>query len=212
VRILETYGSKGGVWLGYTLAAVFSLNLTEGIYMERKTLYLAVVASIVACAFTAQAKDNNKQLIKDALSAAPPTLRDKVGVMDWQHTMLHKGSSTYICMPTPPQLKGSAPMCMDDTWMEWADAWANKKPFQAKALGISYMLAGDEGASNIDPYAQGPTADNDWIVEGPHLMLLVPDKALLDALPTDPQNGGPYVMWKNTPYAHIMVPIGARKK
>ena len=22
----------------------------------------------------------------------------------------------------------------------------------------------------------------------------------------DPENGGPYVMWKGTPYAHIMVP------
>ena len=28
----------------------------------------------------------------------------------------------------------------------------------------------------------------------------------------DPFNGGPYVMWKGTPYAHIMVPIGPPKK
>ena len=36
------------------------------------------------------------------------------------------------------------------------------------------MLAGDEGASNIDPYAEGPTDDNEWIREGAHLMLLAP--------------------------------------
>jgi hypothetical protein len=30
----------------------------------------------------------------------------------------------------------------------------------------------------------------------------------LSALPTDPNNGGPWVMWKGTPYAHIMVPVG----
>lgn len=179
--------------------------------MERKMLYLTAVLSLIACAFAAQAKDHHKHMMRDALSAAPPTMRDHVSVMDWQHNMLRQGTSPYTCMPTPPQLKGTAPMCMDATWMEWADAWANKKPFQAKALGISYMLAGDEGASNIDPYAEGPTADNQWIVEGPHLMLIVPDAALLDALPTDPNNGGPYVMWKNTPYAHIMIPIGARK-
>ena len=71
------------------------------------------------------------------------------------------------------------------------------------------MLSGDEGASNIDPYADSPTNDNQWIVEGAHLMILAP-AALLDTLPTDPQNGGPYVMWKDTPYAHIMVPIGSR--
>ena len=29
----------------------------------------------------------------------------------------------------------------------------------------------------------------------------------LDSLPTDPKNGGPWVMFKGTPYAHIMVPI-----
>ncbi len=28
---------------------------------------------------------------------------------------------------------------------------------------------------------------------------------------TDPHNGGPYVMWKGTPYAHLMVPIGSRE-
>ncbi len=38
-------------------------------------------------------------------------------------------------------------------------------------------------------------------------MILVPDPALLDGISTDPWNGGPYVMWKGTPYAHIMVPV-----
>ncbi|TKB48529.1 hypothetical protein FCL40_12530 [Ferrimonas sediminicola] len=149
-------------------------------------------------------------MLEDALSAAPPTLRDKVTVMDWNNNVLKEGSSDYTCFPTPPQLQGKAPMCMDGPWMAWADAWMNKKPFQAKALGISYMLAGDEGASNIDPYAEGPTEDNQWIKEGPHLMIITPDRALLDSLPTDPGYGGPYVMWKGTPYEHIMVPVGTR--
>ena len=100
-------------------------------------------------------------------------------------------------------------MLMDNAWMEWADAWSNKKEFAADKLGISYMLAGDEGASNIDPYAEGPTDDNEWIVEGPHLMIIAPPE-LLESFPTDPDSGGPYVMWKGTPYAHLMVPVGAR--
>ncbi|GAM70181.1 hypothetical protein JCM19236_5728 [Vibrio sp. JCM 19236] len=78
-------------------------------------------------------------------------------------------------------------------------------------MGISYMLAGDGGASNINPYDTEKTDDNQWIVEGPHLMIITPDAALLESLPTDPSQGGPYVMWKGTPYAHIMVPIGERK-
>jgi hypothetical protein len=40
-------------------------------------------------------------------------------------------------------------------------------------------------------------------------MILAP-AAMLDAFPTDPDSGGPYVMWKGTPYAHLMVPIGSR--
>jgi hypothetical protein len=40
-------------------------------------------------------------------------------------------------------------------------------------------------------------------------MLLVPDMKALDTLPTDPHAGGPWVMWKGTPYAHVMVPLGS---
>ncbi|CAM4001223.1 hypothetical protein [Shewanella aquimarina] len=171
---------------------------------------LLLAATLALLAGAAQAADK-QALLEDALNAAPPTLRDKVTVMDWDNNVLQKGSVDYTCFPTPPSLQGTAPMCMDGPWMEWADAWMNKKPFQAKAVGISYMLAGDGGASNTDPYAEGETADNQWIVEGPHLMILMPDPALLDSLPTDPYAGGPYVMWKGTPYAHIMVPVGPRK-
>nr|WP_321269751.1 hypothetical protein [uncultured Tolumonas sp.] len=164
---------------------------------------------ILTSVFGVNAADN-EQLLKDALRAAPSSLRDKVTVMDWNHNVLQKGTSKYTCFPTPPQMQGTAPMCMDAIWMKWADAWMNKKPFEAKAIGISYMLAGDEGASNIDPYAKGKTANNQWIKEGPHLMIITPDKKHLNSLPTDPHNGGPYVMWKGTPYAHIMVPLGEK--
>ena len=151
-----------------------------------------------------------ESLLEDALSAAPPTLRDKVTVLDWENNVLQKGDNQYTCFPTPPQLPGKAPMCMDGPWMEWAKAWMNKTPFTAKTLGISYMLAGDEGASNIDPYAKGETKDNQWIKEGPHLMIITPDTEMLNTFTTDPSEGGPYVMWKGTPYAHIMIPIGKR--
>jgi hypothetical protein len=67
------------------------------------------------------------------------------------------------------------------------------------------MLAGDSGASNSDPYATEPT--DDWVVGGPHLMIIVPDPSMLEGIPTDPENGGPWVMWKGTPYVHIMVPV-----
>jgi hypothetical protein len=38
-------------------------------------------------------------------------------------------------------------------------------------------------------------------------MIVVPDVRALSGLSTDPANGGPYVMFAGTPYAHIMAPV-----
>ena len=150
--------------------------------------------------------DPREAMIADALSAAPPSVAATAMVMDWEGNMLKENSGPYTCMPTPASLGGRAPMCMDGPWMAWADAWSKHQEFKTDRVGISYMLGGDGGASNIDPYAAGPTDDNQWVVEGPHLMILVPDPAMLEGISTDPKSGGPYVMWKGTPYAHVMVP------
>jgi len=147
--------------------------------------------------------------LADALSAAWPGMTADAMVVDWEGNVLKEGSNGYTCLPTPPMLTGTSPMCMDTEWMEWANAWQNKTDYVADSLGIAYMLAGDEGASNIDPYAEGPTEDNDWVREGAHLMVIAPAE-LLSEYPTDPDNGGPYVMWNDTPYAHLMVPVGSR--
>jgi hypothetical protein len=41
-------------------------------------------------------------------------------------------------------------------------------------------------------------------------MMLVPDRGILDSMSTDHLNGGPWVMWPETPYAHIMIPLENR--
>ena len=105
------------------------------------------------------------------------------------------------------------PMCLDKEWKTWGEAWMTKKdPPQPKSVGVAYMLRGDNGASNTDPYATKPTPDNQWVVSGPHIMILPTDRSQLDAYPTDPNTGGPWVMWKGTQYAHIMVPVAAMPK
>jgi hypothetical protein len=159
------------------------------------------------------AEPDNEALIRDALRAAPPAVASTASVMDWDHKILKQGSGAYTCMPSDPGTRakgGYNPMCLDQPWMAWLDAYVGKKPFQTDRTGIAYMLAGDTGASNIDPYAKGPTADNQWVAEGPHIMVLFPSPAQLEGLSTDPDRGGAYVMWKGTPYAHVMVPVAAR--
>jgi hypothetical protein len=150
--------------------------------------------------------------IRKAMSAAPPEISRNATIMDvgadGKMKQLRAGTNGWMCMSDP----SGDPMCLDKEWQGWADAWINKKDPQIKTVGIAYMLRGDKGASNTDPYASKATADNQWVVSGPHVMVLTPDTAQLDALPTDPHNGGPWVMWKGTRYAHIMVPTASMPK
>ena len=97
-------------------------------------------------------------------------------------------------------------------WLAWADAWMNRKPLVApKTISFGYMLQGDFPTSNVDPYATAATADNEWLEDGgPHVMMLVPDLKMLEGMSTDPNNGGPYVMWRGTDFAHVMIPTPKR--
>jgi hypothetical protein len=182
--------------------------------MTMKTSELSTAALGAAMLFVAgaSAAEHDKQaLIESALSAAPPMVTETATVKDMTGNVLKEGSGAYTCFPR--EGTGESPMCVEKAWEAWVDAFMNNKPFTAPGVGIAYMLAGDAadgGASNIDPAAKQPTADNQWIVEGPHLMIIVPDPAQLEAFPAEPTSGEPYVMWKGTPYAHIMVPTGPR--
>lgn len=170
----------------------------------------ATLLALLGLALPAGAHGDDRQaMMQDALRAAPPAIADTATVKDWDGNVLRQGTGAYVCMPTPTQMQGSSPMCLDRAWQAWAEAWSKKAPFSGDQGGVAYMLAGDQGASNTDPFAQGPSADNQWVVEGPHIMLLMPAQALA-AFSDDPNNGGPYVMWKGTPYAHVMVPVGPR--
>lgn len=154
---------------------------------------------------------NKEELIKSALSGAPPMIAATAAVKDSKGNVLRPGSGAYTCFPR--EQAGTAPICVEKAWEAWIDARKNNKPFTAPGVGIAYMLAGDApdgGASNVDPQAKAPTEHNHWVVEGPHVMILVPDAAALDSLPAEPGTGDPYVMWKGTPYAHIMAPVAAR--
>jgi hypothetical protein len=52
-----------------------------------------------------------------------------------------------------------------------------------------------------------------FLVFGVAAAILFPlDSSRLEALPTDPNTAGPWIMWKGTKYAHIMVPTAAMSK
>jgi hypothetical protein len=162
-------------------------------------------------------KLTDSQKIANAMSAAPAAIAKNAAIMDWpakegdKPRQLRAGTNGWVCFPNSPTEFGGAsvadPMCLDKAWQAWADAWEKKVPPKIDGPGIAYMLKGDKGSSNTDPFATGPTPTNEWVVSPPHIMVLYPDPKLLETYPTDPKTGGPWVMWKGTPYAHLMVPV-----
>jgi hypothetical protein len=163
-------------------------------------LPIVLVSLLFVTVLQAGAQDK-EALIREALSAAPPEVAKTAIVRNWDGTVLKPGTGAYTCYPTRDSMKkrGKMSMCLDKTWQAWADAWQNKKPFKANEVGIAYMLAGDVGSSNTDPYAEAPTSNNQWVEPGPHIMIIVPNPAELEGISTDPYSGGPFVMWKAHP-------------
>jgi hypothetical protein len=161
-----------------------------------------VLGSLIATA----AHHESDALIADAMSAAPHSVTKKATIKDGAGKVLRKGSNGWTCYPGS---KAMGPMCNRPQWDALIQAVMSKSPIDVEELSISYMLAGEgdaAGVSNIDPFATEPTPTNQWVKESPHLMILVPDQKILEGMSTDPKDPV-YVMWKDTPYAHIMVRI-----
>jgi hypothetical protein len=152
--------------------------------------------------------------LKLAMTAGPADVTKDAAVVEMDEKgmmrQLRAGTNGWTCMllPTSKDVSMDA-MCGDQTWMAWGDAYMAKKPPVSTGFGVAYMLHGDHGASNTDPFAMSPSDTNAWVVSPPHVMLLVPDAKILDTLSVDPHTGGPWVMWKGTPYAHVMVPLSS---
>ena len=143
-----------------------------------------------------------------AENAGPASLSKRATIMDWNGTVVRKGTNGWTCMPDNPNTSGRDPWCMNEPWLNFIEALKNKQKPVYTQVGIAYMLQGDTPVSNTDPYATAPAPGDDWVEGlGAHIMVLVPDVSALKSVPTDSKNGGPWIMWADTPYAHLMVPI-----
>jgi len=140
--------------------------------------------------------------------AAPASLSAHATIMDLEGNVIRQGTNGWVCMPDDPNTDGSDPMCVNQPWVGFGEALKNKTAPSYTQVGIGYMLQGDKAVSNTDPFAKDPKPGEDWVEGlGAHIMVLIPDQASMKNIPTDSKNGGPWVMWAGTPYAHIMIPI-----
>jgi hypothetical protein len=114
--------------------------------------------------------------VASAESAAPESIAHDAAIATIDATgamkTIREGKNGWTCMADSPATPGPDPMCMDANAAKWAAAWIGKKPPPTGTVGVMYMLEGGTDASNTDPYATKPTADNDWVKTGPHIMIV----------------------------------------
>ncbi|HVE26221.1 MAG TPA: hypothetical protein VNC22_12490 [Sporichthya sp.] len=149
--------------------------------------------------------------IKSAMSAAPRSVSGSATILDYPNAdgkfvTLRAGSNDWTCLPDDPSTPGNDPICADAQVMKWFDAWvAHEKP-KLDSDGFAYMLKGASDASNTDPFATEPAPGEDWMSSSAHVMVFPKHPRSLRGVTTDMDNGGPWVMFAGTPYAHMMIP------
>ncbi len=172
--------------------------------MRNKAIFAFV--SVVLLSSTFALAGDQESVIASAESAGPVAVTANATIKAPDGTVLRAGTNSYTCYPQQDII---GPMCNEAVWDELIGAMLNKQDFKPGKFSVSYMLAGEGtaiGVSNSDPYATNPAHNHDWVKEGPHLMIVVPDRAALEGLSRNPDDPV-YVMWADTPYAHIMVKV-----
>lgn len=190
--------------------------------MNRSLVIVPLTLLVVACGPTADPPEESMQEAvasepqsreELAMSAAPAAIGSDATLMDRDEAgelvMLREGTNGWLCVTDEnPRGPGEYPICLDGTWQSWFASYQAGEDPQIDEVGMSYMLQGGPAASNTDPMASGPPEGADWLMDGPHIMVIAPDPAMFASYPTDHRVGEPYVMWAGTPYAHLMVPVG----
>jgi hypothetical protein len=193
----------------FALLAAAGLSLALSACSKQQT---AATGDANGAAPAAADATDHKDPVASAMAAAPESVARNAAVIasnpDGTMRRLREGTNGFTCMPDNPATPGPDPMCLDANALRWVEAMLARRPPPADAVGMAYMLAGGTDASNTDPYATQPTEGNNWIETGPHLMIFG-SKEMLTGHPANPKpdTSAPYVMWANTPYAHLMVPV-----
>jgi hypothetical protein len=181
--------------------------------MQKTTLLIgatiALIAAPIAGATQQMPQMSDSDYMAKVATAAPAAVVKGATIVRMgdggSMKVLQKGTNGFTCM-----LAGPDPMCADANAMKWAQAYLGHST-PPDVVGFVYMLAGDSGTSNTDPYAHTATATNHWVQTGPHVMIVGSVvKTMGYPMAADATASGPYVMWPDTPYAHLMIPVAAQ--
>ncbi|MGA8534234.1 MAG: hypothetical protein WB615_09030 [Candidatus Tumulicola sp.] len=170
----------------------------------------AIALALFAVTTGARAQDtgtmSDSDYVAKVMTGAPAAVVKSATIVainkDGSMRTIQTGTNGFTCL-----LMGADPGCGDQNAMAWMHAYLTHATPPA-GIGFVYMLAGDQGTSNTDPYGMTQTATNHWIKTGPHVMILGTAITTMGyAMTADPDPTKPFVMWPGTPYAHLMIPI-----
>lgn len=191
--------------------------------MTRGRVFSLLIACLLLIPTLAPARDKpsgKKSTVKDvkamsekdqtalALSAAPPRVSKDAGVMiygaDGKLTEVRKSSNGFVCVPTVMNLPDPDPMCMDAAGLQWLTDISNNAPKPSNTVpGIAFMARGGshfEKDGKVVMSAEGAKV----VKEPPHWMVMWPFDPS-SQLPVVPNASGVYIMFQDSPYAHLMI-------
>jgi hypothetical protein len=124
---------------------------------------------------------------------------------DGKLTEARKSSNGFTCIPTVMNLPEPDPICMDAASHQWMNDIMSNAPKPSNTIpGIAYMARGGshyEKNGKVVMSGEGAKVKK----EPPHWMIMWPFDAATSKLPTVPNPSGVYIMFEDSPYAHLMV-------
>lgn len=151
---------------------------------------------------------SKEEKIASAMSAAPTRISKNATIVDRDNTVLREGSNKWTCKTGGLPGSKKYPWCHDPVFMKWSNTVWKGKPFSTDVVGYSYMLAGGFAADAFDPHVKKSDAGSNSQHEGPHMMLIMPTHSLLENQSGDPKDDDIFVLFKNTDYEIVIIPLG----
>ena len=174
---------------------------------------IAVTLLVAICPSLLRSQSQVALKIASAMAAAPASIAKEATIIDragdGRMKILRQGTNGWTCMPNDPKPKYAKnnAMCMDANFADFMAAMRARKQPALKAMGVAFMLTSDQWISNTTPSAKAASPGNEWHHVSGAMMIAFPERTALVGLPVNPTSKGAYVMWPNSPYAHVMIPL-----
>ena len=183
-----------------------NINTLKQDYLVKSMIVALLALALAPVTMADEMSEEDK--IESAMSAAPKRISKNATILDFDGTVLREGTNKWTCKPGGLPGSKRYPICNDPVFVKWSETVWKGKPFSTDVVGYSYMLAGGFAADVFDPHVKKSDAGSNSHHEGPHMMLIMPSHDLLADLSGDPKDDDIFVLFKNTDYEIVIIPLG----